>query len=411
MSLVAHQTTVTSTAKPRVEQKLQILRGLASLAVVWSHIGYYGYLDPAYKMVGFFVPYGSMRPLLFFMLSGYMVGLSNKTHISNWIDVKTFSQKRFVRLYPIYALAILLGFIVAAQSDPGMSLLIHLTFLQNMAGKVLFENGAVWSMNYEVFFYILFIILSFFRIEKHTLFLTGASIFTGLAILVSKTDAQVFLSYCFAIPFWLVGLYGAGRKFDNADYPTSFFAALAILVFCYPQLSLADTLLKRLHINLSEFDNMLYRVKLSDLQFIPLCFLLVCSFNNKRIPWLKTMLAIIYSLAFIRLIQLSYNNSGSPSNYFAGVLLVISALLILFPFRANISIFRKAIVTIGNISYPTYLIHYPLMIIFIRCVPFSGTLTTFTARLVLYFIVLLSFSYTLGNYYQKAVSKRLNEIL
>ena len=116
--------------KPNGKTKIQVLRGVASVAVLWNHVGSGGYLDPAFKFSGFFVPIGNMRPLLFFMLSGYLIGYSVKNRLVDWSSVSKFLRKRLKRLYPVYLLAVLATFVITYDRDPVASLLNHLVFLQ-----------------------------------------------------------------------------------------------------------------------------------------------------------------------------------------------------------------------------------------------------------------------------------------
>lgn len=84
---------------------LEGLRGLAALWVAYSHIFFYEFkLDPAYHPTFSFgslfnAAHGGI--LIFFALSGYVIGLTNQLPFTKSNAIR-YLLRRFIRLYPIY---------------------------------------------------------------------------------------------------------------------------------------------------------------------------------------------------------------------------------------------------------------------------------------------------------------------
>ena len=84
---------------------------MAALTVVLGHtIVIKQTLDPHYQPTGIFsfqAP-GHLSVLIFFILSGYVIGLTNQRPLEA-ASIGTYLKKRIVRIYPIYLLSILLA--------------------------------------------------------------------------------------------------------------------------------------------------------------------------------------------------------------------------------------------------------------------------------------------------------------
>ncbi|HYX59624.1 MAG TPA: acyltransferase, partial [Streptosporangiaceae bacterium] len=137
---------------------LDVLRGLAALAVVFDHISYYVLQHVRHIVYQWFDP-GNYGVFVFFIISGYIVPASLERKGS----VRTFWVSRVFRLYPLYLLAVGIavalyfarfGPIRGENSDPATSVLSQLLMMSNvMDGKNL--PNVVWSLSYEMVFYLL----------------------------------------------------------------------------------------------------------------------------------------------------------------------------------------------------------------------------------------------------------------
>ena len=141
----------------RLEQ-LTFTRFLAAISIVIYHFGEKIFpfnLDST----SFLFKQANIGVSYFFILSGFVmiIAYSKKGNI-NFID---YIRKRFARLYPVYALAILLLFLlkllIPSSSIDYQGLLLNLTLLQSwIPAKALSFNYPGWSLSVEMFFYITF---------------------------------------------------------------------------------------------------------------------------------------------------------------------------------------------------------------------------------------------------------------
>ena len=108
--------------------------------------------------------------LFFFVLSGFSIGLAQKGKlISSKTELHQYLHRRLKRIIPIYWLALLLALFIGLLTNrihqPEYSFfnfLGNLLFLQTPANATAYwfspygDNGPLWSLSYEVFFYLFF---------------------------------------------------------------------------------------------------------------------------------------------------------------------------------------------------------------------------------------------------------------
>src|SRR5580700_8242843 len=150
---------------------LDVLRGLAALAVVFNHFGYF--LPPAVKTpVYHWINPGDYGVFVFFLISGYIVPASLERKGS----VRTFWVSRLFRLYPLYLLAVAIavtlymvhvGGLRGEGADPETSVLSQMLMMSNvLAGENL--PNVVWSLSYEMIFYLLLTALFMARVHRRS---------------------------------------------------------------------------------------------------------------------------------------------------------------------------------------------------------------------------------------------------
>jgi len=138
------------------------LRLAAALAVLTSHqVVLAGHAEP---MLGRFGTLGAAGVLVFFSISGYLVS-------SSWTSdphVGRFLVRRFLRIWPAYAVAIVVcaGAVIVANPDPPFGGLAGWFFLHNLHLGIFFDwpffkslpqpwlNGSLWTIRYEVACYL-----------------------------------------------------------------------------------------------------------------------------------------------------------------------------------------------------------------------------------------------------------------
>ena len=109
---------------------------------------------------------------VFFLISGYIVPASLERKGS----VRTFWVSRLFRLYPLYLLAVTIavalymahvGGLRGEDADPETSILSQMLMMSNvLAGENL--PNVVWSLSYEMIFYLLLTALFMARIHRRS---------------------------------------------------------------------------------------------------------------------------------------------------------------------------------------------------------------------------------------------------
>jgi peptidoglycan/LPS O-acetylase OafA/YrhL len=150
---------------------LDVLRGLAALAVVFNHFGYF--LPPAVKNPVYqWINPGDYGVFVFFLISGYIVPASLERKGS----VRTFWVSRLFRLYPLYLLAVTIavalymahvGGLRGEDGDPETSILSQMLMMSNVLAGENVPN-VVWSLSYEMIFYLLLTALFMARVHQRS---------------------------------------------------------------------------------------------------------------------------------------------------------------------------------------------------------------------------------------------------
>ncbi|MEM9018691.1 MAG: acyltransferase, partial [Verrucomicrobiota bacterium] len=146
------------------EQGVEGLRGFAALAVLYTHLLTPGDLDPGFSLSSGWevLEFSQGAVFLFFILSGYVIGLTNSKPFSS-IEARRYGWRRIVRIVPLYILALLLGYFVK-ETNP-LVLLQNIFFLQNPHPYGSFEipplpgNTNVWSLHFEAIYYAAFLLV------------------------------------------------------------------------------------------------------------------------------------------------------------------------------------------------------------------------------------------------------------
>lgn len=175
---------------------LESLRGVAALTVVFYHYSQ-GFMSRTLLQNGFIENAGLMVDF-FFILSGYVIALSYSDRISDWKQLLSFQWKRFLRLYPLHLVVLLLflslqvakyaagSFGFGDQSDLFEPLLefpdfvSNLFLLQNFTGEPSW-NRPSWSISAEFFTYLLFAVWLMIYVRLPRIGLTLAISIVGLS--------------------------------------------------------------------------------------------------------------------------------------------------------------------------------------------------------------------------------------
>lgn len=143
---------------------LQSMRAIAAIAVVFMHqLFYYGKTQthiilPQNPFIEFFYlkSFGSIGVHIFFIISGFVMAMSQDGKCG-FSAFKVFIIHRIIRIVPLYWLFLTLMMAIRKSEDKTELFFQSLFFIPVKGTFPLI--GAGWSLNYEIFFYILFGIL------------------------------------------------------------------------------------------------------------------------------------------------------------------------------------------------------------------------------------------------------------
>lgn len=381
---------------------IEALRGFAALCVVLDHVIIWSdKLNPGFDFRDEIVPYafpGHLMVLVFFMLSGYVIGLTNKTSVT--FDAKQYIKKRLVRLYPIYLFAVCLTVILFSITE-WKDIMGNAFFLQNVVVRCFDQNTPLWSLNHEVIYYALAIPLLYGRISE-----LGYAILIGISLAISLFWFPVPLvveGYLVGFLFWLSGFW-LSRSNTAILVDESKFASVFVLLLGCSYLNSATVALSKLPFHHGE--NMLLDVVINveDFGLYCACLYAMLVFTGK---FQKQSKWIFFATVLISLSHLAVLlKSGSFFNNYVFVLpavfIVGSVLLYIIPFfNFNLNPF----VWIGKISYAMYVIHAPILFAFGYITFFSGNLLTYIVRLVLFFVIIFGVAYLLELKLQPVIKK------
>lgn len=187
-------------------KSLQGSRGIAAIFVVLFHLGLTISLDKYFGIDGFSIPFlfGGSGVEYFFVLSGFIIYSSHVHDVSQPQKIISYIKKRVVRIYPAYwiiFLVVLLLFFMAGQDKSpskfdGMVLLKAFFLIPQ---EKTWEGGTsspiidvAWTLQYEIFFYVLFAAL----ILNKWLFLFLATLLClACTILKLPTDNSLLLNF------------------------------------------------------------------------------------------------------------------------------------------------------------------------------------------------------------------------
>ncbi|MEP8956111.1 acyltransferase [Enterobacter mori] len=181
---------------------IQILRGLAAVAVVIDHVTHYmhkSFSGESWLFSSNIYNVGGLGVDLFFCISGFIMVITTYNKPNGFSQSVSFLKKRFVRIYPTYwfycILTLALPFILYGKTDliskyDSLFLLQSFLLLPAKIAENSFSPflGQGWTLQYELYFYIAFalallvcrgwkvivlcssMIIALLVISKHTVF-------------------------------------------------------------------------------------------------------------------------------------------------------------------------------------------------------------------------------------------------
>lgn len=299
------------------------LRGVAALVVICFHIGE----DFATNNLTHYFSHGYLAVDFFFMLSGFVIGYAYDDR-RNSMSVGTFIKRRVIRLHPMVIVGALFGAVMFygqgseylnVKSVP-LALLAFATLLNMLLvpawsgvevrgfGEIFPLNGPAWSLFFEYIANLLYV-LFIRKLSTHR-----------LALLVFAM-AGALLGYALTNES---GTLGAGWTFANGG----FWGGMLRVMFAFP----AGLLLSRVS----------------------------CKCNIRGAFWWCAMAIAAVAMA---------PHIGGEGQLWANGLYEALCVLVVFPLmvwlgasgQTTDALSTRICNFLGNISYPLYLTHFPLL--------------------------------------------------
>jgi peptidoglycan/LPS O-acetylase OafA/YrhL len=402
---------------------LESLRGVAALLVVWYHaFSNNSLLDPSYQVSGFWAysPPGHLSVLAFFMLSGYVIGLSHTVPLTK-STIIIYLKKRFIRIYPIYIVCLLLALSITFRTYPLSTITSHLTMTQVLTSPLVTEFAPAWSLNYEIIFYLLFIPISIYKINPAWAALTSIILGCTNAYLYPQVNFPLISSYAFGATFWLCGLILAKYCHKLTQRP-SYAAMLAVLLLlmAIEKFNVLHTVLTKAITNLLNtqfaFSTAVpwdqRSISFLDLAYLPYCLLAITLFTSKDLKYRRLMaciLVILPSYTFCYIYK-HYDNQAIAPTFLSAIFYIMSIIVYIFKnqFESGARLIIKKLSVFGNLSYGLYLVHFPILFIFNRITFFSGSPYTFIIRFICFLSLSIVMAYFLEKKYQPWVKTIIN---
>lgn len=292
---------------------IQLLRAIAALSVVYLHCA----ANARHVPVS-----GSFGVDIFFVISGFVIAYV----VSRSGDTEKFLAKRIIRIEPMYFLATL-TMVLAVTYFPGVIKSTELS-LSGFVKSILFVPGPEnmarpilpqgWSLNYEMFFYVVMYLCILF--VKNKKYLTTACVSTIVAVI--------------AVLFFV-----DTKSFILNYYETSRFLEFIYGIALYHAYTLYE---KNQHLII--INRYVKTVTLTTLMVLCYGFLFYCEMNG--IQWLSRGICF-----------------GIPS-----LLLVSAVLFFENEIKRHYNIVLHFFVELGEASYVMYLIHHHVVVFFSRAV-------------------------------------------
>lgn len=393
-------TSISSTRDNAVEG----LRGLAALMVFYAHvvsISIPGWSAPPWLL---WPVDASAAVMVFFVLSGYVIGLTNQT-ASTASSVRSYAWRRVVRLVPINTCAVFLTCALATSAD-WRTAVTNLFFLQSYSDyaglwvPVLPNNANLWSLNHEVVFYGLFVVVWVGRVP---LLATGAVSVVVLLLGWYTKIAPVFAAcYAAGFLFWLAGLALAWRAKTRADERDNWPTCLVLALITWK--------LHGLQLLLSGF-NMPYfagpTVKLYYLDFLPVVAWLLATVARRTLPCpgvIKTVCVFIPVAGF----AINFAHPGVLSRIdLAWMASAFALALLLWRWRPTLNFFRR-FAPLGAISFALYATSRPIQEFVYQ---HDRTLPPNAFGFLLHAAVVCMLSFGVAWYLERRIQPALNGVL
>jgi peptidoglycan/LPS O-acetylase OafA/YrhL len=372
-------------SKVSYEYALEGLRGLAAIWVAYAHAFNDNGLDRLYRPeipfnLYFNASHGAI--LIFFILSGYVIGLTNQIAFS-WVNVTRYLLRRLIRLYPIYAISIMFAVMVSPH-DTWKTVIGNLLFLQVPIAALLSGNGVLWTLHYEILYYLIFIAIWYFHPRIKPLVLS-TFIVASLGWFIPGFP-HIFSSYAVGWLFWLFGLWIAWKKHPSkSPFKVPLFSYLLIFIATDRLVYLWKEYLEK--IGFYGLGNS--GINLIDFVYLPISILLFIIVSNRLFHGWRYLSWLTFGIPLFSNSYLLATGLFSSIGIASAIHSFLSLTLIRWQVKSNA---LSLLAFFGSISYGIYVLHSPVMIFVRNYFPWSGSALTFILRLVVWISLTIGLS-------------------
>ncbi len=389
------------------DSNLEALRGFAATIVVIYHlIIHSSKLNGGFefkKNIIHWSPSGHLMVLVFFMLSGYVIGKSyaNKPNF-NTIG---YLKKRLIRLYPIYLFSIL--FTIALFREDIRSIIGNIFLVQNLFTNCLTKNDALWSLNHEILYYLFAILLLKYKINSQLLLF----VFSFLLLATFKIDniPCIIQDYLVGFIFWLSGyILSTFNKIDNYKPSVNKLISVMLLLLGCDLLNLFARIVNfNLKIpNQISFYTLTGIVKIGDFCLFPYALYAVIIFSSINFRYIKILTWFVYLNSIAHLVNLLFNHSFFKTEMFYIPTVFISLSLFFHFMTKPLRLSLQYMVNLGSISYAIYVIHYPILYTLSKIKVFTGTTLSYFIRVLIFTGIVILISFLLEKKLQPLIKKK-----
>lgn len=328
--------------------QISFTRFIAATIVVFYHFGL-PYIPTSLTIFRSFVERGNEAVNYFFFLSGYIMVIAYEKEVvqTNKIDALRYLSRRFVRLYPVYLLALLATLLINSYSHSfnlsPQRFASEVLLIQSWLGKSSM-NFPGWSLSVELVFYLIFPLLFkfIFTLKTHQLY------------------TLIFILYVLNVIFGFLFISNGSRK---------------IFFFEYNPIAHISTFLNGAIVS-TLFIRHKALVDNNKLFFKSLFYIL------------SVLLLIIFSF-----LKIPHHNNGWLLPVYTFFVLGLSISSTVTEFLSN-----KFFIWLGNISYALYILQFPLWMLYEK----SGI-----DSFLMYMLLLIASSGLIYRYYEVPAKKIL----
>ena len=251
----------------------------------------------------------------------------------------------------------------------------NLFFLQGSIAALLSGNGVLWTLHYEVIYYLAFLAIWYFR--PKTIPLVWSTFIVACLGWFIPSFPQLLSGYAAGWLFLLFGLWLAWNR-QAVGHPSK------VPLFTYLLLFIATDLLGTVEFLLDSLGfarSNASEINLTDMAYFPICALLFTAVANYPLPGWRVLkvLAMGVPLAHSSYLLAIGHLFEDVTWRIAAAHTVLAVALIRWRIQSKtIAVFAF----IGSISYGIYVLHMPMMHLVSNYFPWSGSPESFTLRLL-----------------------------